>query len=114
MRHMGTRCTGCGEPCLATASVCPSCGTQLREVKDRSVAIILAVFFSFVTWAYTYQRNKVGFWVGLLVDVAAAVLGAVSGPAWAVLGVGVWLAAIFHSVGKSREYYLCYPNYQFE
>jgi hypothetical protein len=103
-----TRCWVCDARCGETAAMCPSCGSPIREVKDRSLAIILAVFFSFVTWAYTYQRNATLFWTGLTVEVLGLLLVLFS-PVFVVLNVAVWITAIVQTASKPTEYYAFYP-----
>lgn len=90
---------------------CAKCGFEVREQKDRSIAIILAVFFSFVTWAYTYERTKTGFWVGLLVTLATFVLAIATGSGLiGILNVVVWITAIVSAARRSKDYYLLYPH----
>ena len=48
-------CPECGEPVKRNAVICPHCGVQVKElevkssapVKSKSVAVTLAIFFSF-------------------------------------------------------------------
>ena len=42
-------------------------------MKSKSIAIILALFFSFWSWLYTYKRNLVKFWISLSLNIAAAI-----------------------------------------
>ncbi len=35
--------------------------------KDKTIAIVLAVFLSFWTWLYTYKKSKKKFWIALII-----------------------------------------------
>ncbi len=67
------------------------------------MAVLLAVFFSFFTWLYTYAEDAVRFWIGLGVNLAGAALYVAlaltsSKPGWIVVwllpSLAVWLWAI--------------------
>ncbi len=101
-------CAGCGTGLVASAAVCPNCGSPTGAGlgpggKDKTVAVLLAVFLGPWTWLYTYSRNALKFWVGLGVGVGAFVVaGIVAGVTAsrfnsqvdpnAVMGAGVSLA----------------------
>ena len=51
------RCPGCKAELVITAIVCPKCGTAVGTPKDKSVAVLLAVFLTSWTWLYTYKRE---------------------------------------------------------
>ncbi len=70
-----------------------------RGQKSRSVAIILAVFFGLWSWLYTYQRDKLKFWINLV--VALITLGF-----W---GFVSWIWAIIDAAAKPASYYSGYP-----
>lgn len=38
-------------------------------MKNKSTAIILAIFFSFWSWLYTYRKNKIKFWIILSLNI---------------------------------------------
>ena len=77
-------------------------------VKDRSVAILLAVLTSFISWSYTFTRNWPKFWIGLVLSAVGWSLS-LHDAAWAILGVAVWIWAIVDNTRKPTEYYLRYP-----
>jgi hypothetical protein len=81
-------------------------------VKDRALAIILAVFLSFVTWSYTYARDRARFWIGLGLSVLGGLLAAWV-PIAGLLPFGVWIWAIIDAQSKPASYYVSYP-YPFE
>jgi len=37
--------------------------------KEKTVAIVLSIFFSFFTWLYTFEKNKMKFFIGLGVSM---------------------------------------------
>ena len=113
-------CPECGEPIKRNAVVCPHCGIQVKEletkstvsVKSKSVAVVLAIFFSFFSWMYTYGRNRLKFWICLIVtvimilvrlsnDYPEAIYIAISGY--------IWLYSIIDNSTKSYKFYSDYP-----
>ena len=38
-------------------------------MKSKTIAVVLAFFFSFWSWLYTYRRNKVKFWISLGLNI---------------------------------------------
>ena len=99
-------CPSCSKPVVATASVCPQCGTALGAPKSKGIAILLAVFLSFWTWLYTYRMNKVKFWVGFGLAVVGAVLSIVG--VGLLIVAGVWLWAVIDSIATPDQKYLTY------
>jgi hypothetical protein len=106
------RCSHCRAMSPEAAAVCSSCGVALRVVKDRSIAILLAVFFSFISWTYTFARNWPKFWIGLVLTLLSGTLASAQGGAWLIPGFAVWLWAIVDNAGKPTEYYLQFPVYR--
>jgi hypothetical protein len=100
-------CYSCGHAVDARALTCPSCGVPLRVIKDRSLAILLAVLLSFLAWSYTYAGNRLKFWIGCALTVLGAAL-ALAGTVWVTLCVVVWIWAILDNALKPTEYYLQY------
>jgi hypothetical protein len=76
-------CASCGNGLVASAVVCPSCGSPQKGFsttggKSKTVAVLLAVFLSAWTWVYTFQANAKKFWIA----------------------VGLWvLGIIFYAIG---------------
>ena len=93
---------------MATATMCPTCGTPLSIPHSKGAAVLLAIFLSFWTWVYTYKRDAAKFWWGLVL----AVVGTIT--AFFLIGVvilfGVWLWAIIDTATKSEYWYQQYPN----
>jgi hypothetical protein len=48
-------------------------------MKSKSTAIVLAVFFSFWSWLYTYRKNLVKFWIILSLNIIAAIVIFING-----------------------------------
>ena len=48
---------------------------QTQPVKSKTVAIVLAVFLSFSSWLYTYEKNKRKFWIGFGVSLTRIASG---------------------------------------
>lgn len=88
---------------MATAVTCPQCGTPTRsdQPKDKTVAVLLAVFFGFWTWVYTYKRDAWKFWLNLG-------LGIVTLGFWALFVSYPW--AIIDAAVRPASYYQNYPN----
>jgi hypothetical protein len=113
---------GCGQGLIASAAVCPSCGTASRGFggqgtkgqKDKTVAILLAVFLSFWTWLYTFDKDKTKFWIGLGVTGGLFFLTLTGirafGIFWLPSALGFWIWAIVDTAGRSQSWYSDYPN----
>lgn len=102
-------CPTCGKELSDLAPACPACGQPrtpampARAAKDKTVAILLAVFLSFWTWLYTYQRDATKFWIGLPVSIVGFFL--VGLPA-----LGIWIWAIVDTATKDQSWYVRYPS----
>ena len=107
--HVQLSCRECGHPHARAAVTCSSCGMPLRVVKDRSLAILLAVLFSFLTWSYTYARNWSKFWIGLLLTALGSLLSLSAG-GWIALCFAVWIWAVVDAASKPTDYYLRFPE----
>ena len=61
-------CNSCGVEVSPLAEMCVKCGAKLGKTeqiaktkqspKSKTTAVLLAVFLSFWTWLYTYNRNS--------------------------------------------------------
>jgi uncharacterized membrane protein YvbJ len=110
----GKYCQGCGAGLIATSAVCPQCGTPatggtgIPGAKDKSVAVILAVFLGHWTWLYTFEKDQTKFWVSLGIWILGLVTTLI------VIGFlilfGVWLWAVIDVAQKSDSWYKQYPN----
>lgn len=69
-------CLNCGKVISKNAAFCPLCGVQLKEIKiseksvlvplkSKTVSVVLAVFFGFWSWLYTYRKDQIKFWIFL-------------------------------------------------
>jgi hypothetical protein len=72
-------CSACGNKLISTAVICPSCGSPTSRYKDntnggkrKSTAVILAVFFGYWSFLYTYSVDRFKFWCCL---ASLAILG---------------------------------------
>ncbi len=103
-------CVTCGNGLVATAAICPRCGTPVPGAKpvqvgakSRSAAVLLAVFLSFWSFLYTYSISAWKFWLGLGLSVLPLIIvwtvtAANGSPGIAVvsylISLGVWIWAI--------------------
>jgi hypothetical protein len=69
--------------------------------KSKTTAVLLAVFFGFWTWAYTYKRDAAFFWINLVASFVTA-------GAWWVLIAWPW--AIICAAVRPSEFYTNYPS----
>jgi 4-amino-4-deoxy-L-arabinose transferase-like glycosyltransferase len=98
------------------AVICPRCGTtaapSLPAVvvapKDKTTAVLLAVFLGIWSWLYTYDRDAAKFWIGIGVGIAGAVLVLLFVGILILIGLHIW--AIADVASKPDEYYRHYPN----
>jgi len=143
-------CPGCSKLIKWDAVICTYCGVQVQElkvdinypkyiehsypVKSKAAAVVLAVFFSYWAWLYTYRINGGKFWTFLVVDILRSIfvilfsipnanLGIyyydqiftsrnlaifiVVSSLWTVL---IWLDVLITSAIKPNSFYTNYPN----
>jgi len=93
---------------LGSAVVCGRCGTTTGRPKDKTVAVLLAVFFGICTWLYTYKRDSKKFWIGAGLGVAGVVLSTIGIGLLILLGVWIW--AIVNVARKPDAFYRQFPN----
>ena len=67
-------CTACANPLIATAVICPKCGSPVSGYKygivggkSKTTAVVLAVFFGSWSWLYTYKASAKKFWVTICI-----------------------------------------------
>ena len=75
---------------------------QVVVAKDKTVAVLLAVFLGFWTWLYTYQKDSKKFWINLALSIVTIGF-------WGIVG---WIWAIIDTVTKPESYYLNYFQQQ--
>src|SRR5256885_12238204 len=84
-------------PVLPMVPVAPAIVTTPIMPKDKTAAVVLAVFFGFWAWLYTYKRDAAFFWINLVATI-------VTGGLWGL--VVAWPWAIIHLALRPRENYL--------
>jgi hypothetical protein len=67
--------------------------------KDKSVAVILAIFFGVFAWLYTYKLDAWKFWLNLVLLFVT----------FGIWGFGAWLWAVIDVSVKPQEYYTQFP-----
>ncbi len=115
-------CSECGKPIKRNAVICVHCGVQVKELsagdevktvtsKDQTVAFVLAVFFGFWSWLYTYKKDQLKFWIFLGVAVTTVPLS-VGWSTWGVLLVNLigWFWALIDATRRPTIFYMNYPN----
>ncbi len=70
------------------------------QPKDKTVAILLAVFLGFFTWIYTYKKDAWKFWLNLALTIITFGL-------WNPIA---WVWAMVDSILKPSEFYKEFPN----
>jgi hypothetical protein len=79
--------------------------------KSKTVAIILAVLFSYWTWLYTFKRDRVKFFAALVLSLAAfAGYYVVSRLSYVSFGISIilWIWPLIDTLKKSSEWYAGY------
>jgi hypothetical protein len=122
-------CPECGKPVKKNAVFCVHCGVQIREIKtsfkseavynpnikSKATAVVLAVFFGYWSWVYTYGRNGFKFWIAFAgvpaVIVTIAHFLKSYGTLFIFLGLAAeWIWAITDNIVKPDSFYYNYPN----
>ena len=96
-------CSSCGQVVKKEAIICVHCGVPLKGSKgqkDKTVAILLAVFLAFWTWVYTYKKDAWKFWLNLVLSIVTLGFWSIVAWIWAIIDVSV----------KPQEFYNNYPN----
>lgn len=127
-------CKNCGNIIKKKAIVCKYCGEIInshkykiirRNIKNKALAVFLAIFFGFFTYLYTYARDSWKFWLGLGLNIGFSVIAIVWNNImkYAIYPVGeilffivllIWILGniifvIIDVVTKSKEFYKNYP-----
>jgi uncharacterized membrane protein YvbJ len=68
-------CSACGNGLIASAVVCPKCGSPATGVatkgsREKSIAVIMAVFLSSWAYLYTYKYDANKFWISTIAGIA--------------------------------------------
>ncbi len=95
----------------ALVHVRPPSRTGPGHPKRRSIAVILAVGLSWLSYLYTYSCDKERFWTCMAVTAGtAATARAAHLPVLGLVPVVVWLVVIVDRAMKPAEFYSDYPN----
>ena len=104
-------CYSCGAVVKKNSNICPKCGVILNVmgVKDKSIAIFLAIFTSFFSWLYLYEKNTIKFWLGIIITICGYIFFKNTLYPISYMGILVivliWLFAIIDVTIKDKEYY---------
>ncbi|MGC8481048.1 MAG: hypothetical protein ACP5PJ_05825 [Acidimicrobiales bacterium] len=102
------RCRSCESVLDGQVSYCPFCGAKKTVPRRRWIAILIAAIATYWSFAYTYRRDKVKFWIGFAVS-AFAVLELSQRYVFAI-GIIIWAWSIIDRVLKPTRFYEEYPN----
>ncbi|MBA7469327.1 hypothetical protein ES707_04594 [subsurface metagenome] len=118
-------CPECGKIIKKNTVICPHCGIQVKElkttstfsVKSKAVAVVLAIFFSFFSWLYTYGRNEIKFWVFSIITSILCFLrfgtdlseGSIIYSIFPVVTFLIWVYSIIDNSTKSYKFFSDYP-----
>ena len=146
-------CPECARSIKKNAIFCVHCGIQIKELavsasptsikiepmsssKSKTVSVVLAVFFGFWSWLYTYRRDQIKFWIflGILITMWISYSGYACSSIgetltnsnfnlasyesnirtfanwiFAVGAIG-WFWALIDAVRRSTGFYVNYPN----
>ena len=82
------------------------------NAKSKTVAIILAIFFAYFSWIYTYKRNGLKFWLSFLGVPAVTVTFAhfVGGIAIFIGFSAAWVWVFVDNVIRPNSFFDNYPN----
>jgi ribosomal protein L40E len=102
MKENAAFCVKCGAPAGGVKGGVP--GVRVRPAagaKDKTVAVVLAVFLGFWTWCYTYKKDAWKFWLNLgLTVVTLGFWGIVAWP-WAIIETATRPREFFADFGQS-------------
>jgi len=104
-------CSHCGGQIPPGMFGCARCGMPMRPFgspKDKTTAVLLAVFFGHWAWAYTFDRDKDKFWIGLAIWLVSFILCFVLIGFFGFIGLYIWV--IIDIAGRPDSYFRNYPN----
>ena len=86
-------CAACGVGLSSGDAFCPKCGVQvgvspvamvrIQKPKDKTAAVLLAVFFGFWSWLYTFKASKAKFIFGLAISLVGLLIAVLEQVSWA-------------------------------
>jgi hypothetical protein len=84
-----------------------------RLPKNKTTAVLLAIFLGFITWMYTYEKDAWKFWTAFAITVGDGLLSLVTFGLWLFVaipvGLGIWIWGIIDAAARSQQYYDAYP-----
>lgn len=84
-----------------------------RLPKNKTTAVLLAIFIGFTTWMYTYERDAWKFWTAIAIAIVNGILSVVTVGIWLFVaipvGLGIWIWGIVDTAAKSQQFYDLYP-----
>ncbi|MDD5087098.1 MAG: zinc ribbon domain-containing protein [Candidatus Nanoarchaeia archaeon] len=96
-------CRSCGKIIKKEAEICPFCGVRQtnfpssRRGKSKTTAVLLAIFLAPFNWVYTYKKDVVKFWIGLIFGLLFF---------WTfIVPIGIWIWAIIDTATKDTGWY---------
>jgi len=76
--------------------------------KDKTVALILAIFVGHFAWLYTYDRDQQKFWIGTGIWLGGWLL--IFFLVGIFLWIGLWIWVIVDVVQRNDDWYAAYPS----
>jgi len=84
-----------------------------RLPKNKTTAVLLAIFLGFLTWMYTYEKDAWKFWTAFAITLGDVFLSAITFGVWLFvaipLGLGIWVWGIVDTAARSQQFYDLYP-----
>jgi ribosomal protein S27AE len=76
-------CPACGNGLIVTAVICPKCGSPVAGVatkgsREKSIAVIMAVFLSSWAYLYTYKYDAKKFWISTIAGTAPFIISVIA------------------------------------
>ncbi len=121
-------CPRCGNPLSSATNFCGNCGAPINHVgvpaqtaaartmpkapseKSQTVAVLLAVFFWYFTFLYTYEVDKKNFWIGLGASVFGLLIAHVAPILTLLIWAGAFIAPIVMVARRPSTFYTNFPN----
>ena len=129
-------CPACGNGLIVTAVVCPKCGSPVAGVatkggREKSIAVIMAVFLSSWAYLYTYKYDAKKFWISTIAGTApfivsviaftvyeisydenvyipAEAIGTLFSVVWFFASIAIWITAIVVTATRDDSQYKNY------
>ncbi len=85
-----------------------------RLPKNKTTAVLLAIFLGYTTWMYTYERDTWKFWTAFAIIVVNVFLTFITFFFWLIVaipvGIGIWLWGVIDTAAKPQQFYDLYPG----